>query len=100
MRSTDFGTVDSAIASGFEDCKVIGVARIEDEAVHGILSIHEKGEYVDSGKTCLENIHRYGVVYGRGLRTIRAVVGGPKAQLGMLNVVPPLSLHSNSTEYQ
>ena len=38
MRSTNFGAVDSAIASGFEDCEIFCISRFEDQAIDRLLS--------------------------------------------------------------
>ena len=37
MRSTDFGAVDSAIASGFEDCEIFSISGFEDQAIDKLL---------------------------------------------------------------
>lgn len=39
MRKSDFGAVYSTIAACLENGEVVGVFRVEDDAVHGFLDI-------------------------------------------------------------
>jgi hypothetical protein len=39
MRKSDFGAVYSTIAACLEDGEIVGIIRIEDDAVHSFLDI-------------------------------------------------------------
>lgn len=45
VRETDFGTVDSAIAGSFDECKVVGIVGVLQDALE-IFLLHVRGTII------------------------------------------------------